>query len=124
VEGKAAAEVGLWSCKIYLFIFLLAVPYHSPRPMLPYVSLAQRLISITNNEVQVGDGYCFHGDFVNGWLDEAQKNLLKATSRNQFMRVDGPRGQGKAGPSCKATDSDPQSGTSDYIESMRMLQML
>ncbi len=26
----------------------------------------------------MGDGYCLHGDFINGWLDDAGKTLLKA----------------------------------------------
>ncbi|KAK0614944.1 hypothetical protein B0T17DRAFT_497913 [Bombardia bombarda] len=70
----------------------------------------------------IGDGYCLHGDFINGWFDDAQVNLLKATDRRTWMRIDGARGQGKAGGSCKAKDADPSGGTSDYRESVSMMK--
>ncbi|KAK3372940.1 hypothetical protein B0T24DRAFT_649080 [Lasiosphaeria ovina] len=41
-------------------------------------------------------------------------NLLKATSGRRFMRIDGARGEGKAGSSCTPQDADPGNGTSDY----------
>ncbi|KAK4222212.1 hypothetical protein QBC38DRAFT_519569 [Podospora fimiseda] len=70
----------------------------------------------------IGEGYCFHGDFINGWFDDAQKNLLKATSRNTWVRVDGARGQGKAGNGgCQTRDGDPNGGTSDYLKSLGMM---
>lgn len=70
---------------------------------------------------EIGEGYCFHGDFINGWFDDAQRNLLKATSRNTWMRIDGARGQGKAGSSCQPKDADPENGTSDYVKSVEMM---
>ncbi|KAK4678894.1 hypothetical protein QC764_000740 [Podospora pseudoanserina] len=72
---------------------------------------------------EVGEGYCFHGDFINGWFDDAQKNLLKATSRNQWMRVDGAKGEGKAGTTCGPKDREPAKGTSDYLTSVDMMKM-
>ncbi|GAB1315371.1 Short-chain dehydrogenase [Madurella fahalii] len=70
---------------------------------------------------EVGEGYCFHGDFINGWFDDAQQNLLKATSRNTWMRIDGARGQGKAGSQCTPKDAEPENGTSDYFKSLEMM---
>lgn len=46
---------------------------------------------------------------------------MKATDRRKWMRVDGSRGQGKAGTTCKAKDADPDQGTSDYLESLKMM---
>jgi hypothetical protein len=71
---------------------------------------------------QVGDGYCFHGDFINGWYDDAQANLMKAKGQS-FMRIDGAHGNGKQpmGKACKAKDQDPENGTSDYLKSLEMM---
>ncbi|KAK3364559.1 hypothetical protein B0T25DRAFT_563570 [Lasiosphaeria hispida] len=55
----------------------------------------------------IGEGACLHGDFINGWFDDAQTNLLKATDRRKWMRIDGARGEGKAGSVCQAKDADP-----------------
>ncbi|KAK3386883.1 hypothetical protein B0H63DRAFT_493472 [Podospora didyma] len=71
----------------------------------------------------VGEGYCLHGDFINGWFDDAQQNLLKATGGRQWMRIDGAKGLGKAGSSCQTKDADPEHGTSDYKESLKMMSM-
>ncbi|KEZ40795.1 hypothetical protein SAPIO_CDS8031 [Scedosporium apiospermum] len=70
---------------------------------------------------EVGEGYCFHGDFINGWFDDAAQNLMKAKDRRQWMRIDGAKGQGKAGSQCKAKDADPENGTSDYKKSLDMM---
>ena len=64
-----------------------------------------------------------HGDFVNGWFDDAQQNLLKATDRRNWMRIDGAKGQGKAGSACQAKDADPENGTGDYKKSLDMMGM-
>lgn len=37
------------------------------------------------------------------------------------MRIDGAKGQGKAGASCKPKDAEPGKGTSDYHESVKMM---
>jgi hypothetical protein len=71
---------------------------------------------------EIGEGYCFHGDFINGWFDDAAQNLMKATSGRQWMRIDGERGQGKAGSTCKPKDADPENGTSDYHASIDMMK--
>ncbi|KAG9230199.1 hypothetical protein BJ875DRAFT_546372 [Amylocarpus encephaloides] len=69
---------------------------------------------------EMGDGYCFHGDFVNGWYEDAAKNMLKAKGQT-FMRIDGAHGSGKQWSSCKAKDRDPSNGTSDYKKSVEMM---
>ncbi|CAG8975307.1 hypothetical protein HYALB_00010549 [Hymenoscyphus albidus] len=69
---------------------------------------------------EIGDGYCFHGDFINGWYEDAAKNMLKAKGQT-FMRIDGAHGNGKQYSSCKATDRDPNNGTSDYKKSLQMM---
>ena len=70
---------------------------------------------------KLGDGYCFHGDFINGWFDDAAKNMLKAKGQS-FLRIDGSHGSGKQYSSCKAKDSDPGNGTSDFKESLQMMR--
>jgi len=39
------------------------------------------------------------------------------------MRIDGAKGQGKAGASCQPKDTEPGKGTSDYHESLKMMSM-
>jgi len=46
---------------------------------------------------------------------------MKAKDRRQWMRIDGAKGQGKAGSQCKAKDADPENGTSDYKKSLDMM---
>lgn len=69
---------------------------------------------------KVGDGYCFHGDFINGWFDDAAKTMLQAKGQS-FMRIDGAHGNGKQYSKCKAKDADPDHGTSDYLKSLDMM---
>lgn len=69
-----------------------------------------------------GDGYCFHGDFINGWFDDAAKNMLKvASDKRDFARVDGQHGKGPVKSECQPTDADPENGTSDYQTSLQMM---
>ncbi|KAF2004360.1 hypothetical protein P154DRAFT_426617 [Amniculicola lignicola CBS 123094] len=70
----------------------------------------------------LGEGYCFHGDFINGWFDDAQANLLKAKGQS-FMRIDGAKGSGKIpfNKNCKPMDKDG-GGTSDYHKSLEMME--
>ncbi|KAH7631087.1 hypothetical protein B0T09DRAFT_382974 [Sordaria sp. MPI-SDFR-AT-0083] len=69
---------------------------------------------------EIGDGYCFHGDFINGWFEDAAKNMLKAKGQT-FMRIDGAHGNGKQYSKCKARDADLENGTSDYLKSLEMM---
>lgn len=65
-------------------------------------------------------GYCFHGDFINGWYEDAAKTMLKAKGQS-FLRIDGAHGMGKQWSKCKAVDRQPNLGTSDYITSLKMM---
>lgn len=77
-------------------------------------------------ELACGGSYCMHGDFINGWLPEAAENMLKANDKREFAGVDGPLGEYNAGSVCEreAEDADPENGTSDYLESMEILEGL
>ncbi|KXJ89951.1 hypothetical protein Micbo1qcDRAFT_206214, partial [Microdochium bolleyi] len=70
-----------------------------------------------------GAGYTLHGDFINGWLPEAARNMLKANSKRDFAGVDGPAGKAGAGSVCgakNARDADPTRGTSEYQKSVEL----
>lgn len=71
---------------------------------------------------QIGEGYCFHGDFINGWYEDAAKTMLQAKGQT-FMEIRGAHGGGKVYSKCKAQDRDPKGGTSDYFESLKMMKM-
>ncbi|KAL4901258.1 hypothetical protein BDW74DRAFT_170217 [Aspergillus multicolor] len=70
-----------------------------------------------------GDGYCFHGDFINGWYEDAAKNLLAGGGGGyddgQF--ISGSHGDVALEATCTATDQDPVNGTSDYLASLEMM---
>ncbi|TDZ54010.1 hypothetical protein CTRI78_v006604 [Colletotrichum trifolii] len=74
-------------------------------------------------ELACGSSYCTHGDFINGWLPEAAKNMLLSNDKRDFKGVDGPAGKYNAGTLCKtaAEDADPEHGTSDYAASKKIL---
>ncbi|TEA12219.1 hypothetical protein C8034_v006255 [Colletotrichum sidae] len=75
-------------------------------------------------ELACGTSYCTHGDFINGWLPEAATNMLKANDKREFAGVDGPNGKANAGSKCGASnakDAEPNQGTSDYEESVKMM---
>lgn len=66
-----------------------------------------------------GNAYSFHGDFINGWLPEAAENMLEeASDKREFQTVTGPRSEMD---DCTPEDADPDNGTSDYEESLRMM---
>lgn len=72
---------------------------------------------------KIGEGYCFHGDFINGWFEDAAKAMLKAKGQG-FMRIDGAHGNGKVpfgSTGCKTRDRDPDNGTNDYHKSLEMM---
>jgi hypothetical protein len=71
-----------------------------------------------------GTSYCSHGDFINGWLPEAAENMLLSPSKREYFAVDGPLGGASDGSVCgakNARDRDPTHGTSDYVESLKMM---
>ncbi|KAK4210151.1 hypothetical protein QBC37DRAFT_293046 [Rhypophila decipiens] len=71
---------------------------------------------------EIGEGYCFHGDFINGWYEDAAKTMLQAKGQT-FMEIKGAHGPGKKYSNCKTRDRDPNGGTSDYHESLKMMKM-
>ncbi|CAI4212345.1 unnamed protein product [Parascedosporium putredinis] len=77
-------------------------------------------------ELACGSQYCFHGDFINGWLPEAAENMLLANSKRDFAGVDGPNGVYNAGSVCTraAVDVDPDHGTSDFLEARDVAEKL
>ncbi|KAF2035634.1 secreted protein [Setomelanomma holmii] len=66
-----------------------------------------------------GNAYCSHGDFFNGWMEDAAQNMVATTkSKMEFSGVDGKLGSYKAGSTCKSADAEPDKGTSDYAASV------
>lgn len=71
-----------------------------------------------------GSSFSMHGDFINGWFDDAAESMLEvAREKREFGMVDGAHGEGKSGPTCQAVDADPSGGTSDREESLAMMGM-
>ncbi|KAJ8116163.1 hypothetical protein OPT61_g2351 [Boeremia exigua] len=69
-----------------------------------------------------GPAWCSHGDFINGWTEDAATNMIATTSdKRQFAAVDGKLGKNGELPSCKPADAVPDQGTSDYAESVSMM---
>ncbi|KAL2800854.1 hypothetical protein BJX66DRAFT_348765 [Aspergillus keveii] len=70
-----------------------------------------------------GDGYCFHGDFINGWFEDAAENMLinggGGYDDGQFIA--GEHGDSAIEASCTAVDRDPEGGASDYYTSLEMM---
>lgn len=70
-------------------------------------------------QLACGNAWCSHGDFIMGWTEEAAQNMVAATSdKRTYASVNGALGNDGEQPSCKATDADPEHGTSDYAESV------
>lgn len=70
-------------------------------------------------QLACGNAFCSHGDFINGWTEDAAQNIVEATSsKNNFASVDGSLGKNGAKPTCKSADADPDHGTSDFEESV------
>ncbi|CEL09824.1 hypothetical protein ASPCAL12953 [Aspergillus calidoustus] len=74
-------------------------------------------------ELACGNEFCSHGDFINGWLPEAAEYMLEDPTKAEYFQIKGPLGDGDQGTACTraAGDSDPEHGTSDYAESLRMM---
>jgi hypothetical protein len=96
-----------------------------------------------------GNAYCSHGDFINGWtegkpstssslsttsgirsdqnklLEESALSMVQTTrDKRVFYPVDGALGKfndNKGNPGCKPVDREPQLGTSDYDDSLKLL---
>ncbi|KAL3444132.1 hypothetical protein BJX65DRAFT_297781 [Aspergillus insuetus] len=74
-------------------------------------------------ELACGNEFCSHGDFINGWLPEAAEYMLQDPTKAEYFQIKGPLGAGDQGSACTrvAGDCDPEHGTSDYAESLRMI---
>lgn len=69
-----------------------------------------------------GNAWCSHGDFINGWTEEAATNMVATTSEKQtYGSVNGALGNDGDEPTCEATDAEPDKGTSDYAESVAQM---
>lgn len=65
-----------------------------------------------------GPAWCSHGDFINGWTEEAAKNMLATTMEKQkFSLVEGSVQKRE----CTPKDADPTRGTSDYAKSVAVM---
>ncbi|KAI3572401.1 hypothetical protein IWW34DRAFT_637782, partial [Fusarium oxysporum f. sp. albedinis] len=70
-------------------------------------------------KLSCGPAWCSHGDFINGWTEEAAQNMVATTQdKREFFPVNGALGDFKSGPTCEAKDAEPDEGTSDYAESV------
>jgi hypothetical protein len=69
-----------------------------------------------------GSAYCSHGDFINGWTEDAALNMVAATKEKQhFAAVNGKLGKDGAKPTCKPVDKEPTKGTGDYAKSVAVM---
>ncbi|KAF2108793.1 hypothetical protein BDV96DRAFT_503813 [Lophiotrema nucula] len=69
-----------------------------------------------------GNAWSSHGDFINGWTEEAATNMLATTKEKQkYSSVYGALGNDGDTMSCTPTDADPDYGTSDYAESVEVM---
>jgi len=67
-----------------------------------------------------GPAWCSHGDFINGWTEEAAANMVATTKEKQhFMAVTGALGTKKM--DCTPKDAEPAKGTSDYAKSVAVM---
>jgi hypothetical protein len=62
-----------------------------------------------------GPAWCSHGDFINGWTEEAAQNMLATTQEKQKFSLVTGKLQKK---NCTPKDADPKHGTSDYAQSV------
>ena len=66
-----------------------------------------------------GNSYSAHGDVFNGWEPKSLQNMMQATGTD-FMGITGPKGNPYGGANCTATDRQPNLGTSNYEQSVRL----
>lgn len=62
-----------------------------------------------------GNAWSSHGDFINGFTEEAAKNMLATTAESQtFFPLNGALGNNGQKPTCQAQDAEPGKGGSPY----------
>lgn len=71
-----------------------------------------------------GEGYCFHGNFINGWYKDAAEDMLigDGNGRDDGRFISGSHGSSATPADCKPTDQDLENGTSDYWISLEMME--
>jgi hypothetical protein len=71
-----------------------------------------------------GEGFCFHGDFINGWFEDAAEDMLvgDGNGRDDGRFISGAHGSSATPDSCIPSDQDPENGTSDYLTSLEMME--
>jgi hypothetical protein len=73
-------------------------------------------------QLACGNAFCSHGDFINGWTEDAALNMVEATAtKHKFVAVDGSLGTSGQKPTCTSADADADHGTSDFEESVAAL---
>jgi hypothetical protein len=66
-----------------------------------------------------GSAHSWHGDFINGWTEEAAKNMVDTTKdKRKFFAVEGKLGNPYGGANCQTKDAEPSKGVSTYAESV------
>lgn len=69
-----------------------------------------------------GNAWCSHGDFINGWTEEAAELMVATTNEKQeFSSVNGALGDDGTTMDCTPADAEPDQGTSDYAESVSVM---
>ncbi|KAF2012905.1 hypothetical protein BU24DRAFT_352199 [Aaosphaeria arxii CBS 175.79] len=70
-----------------------------------------------------GNGYCGHGDFINGWFQDSLDNMMirGGGGYNDGQFISGAHASALGESTCTPTDADPDKGTSDYLESLEMM---
>lgn len=70
-------------------------------------------------QLACGNAHCSHGDFINGWTEESATNMVATTTEKyDYLDVEGSLSESD----CTPTDADPDHGTSDYEESVEVMQ--
>jgi hypothetical protein len=67
-----------------------------------------------------GSSFCTHGDFINGWVEDAAENMLLANDKRKFAAVTGSLDDVAICPDSEVADADPENGTSDYLDSVAL----
>ncbi|KAI9151454.1 hypothetical protein HJFPF1_08656 [Paramyrothecium foliicola] len=69
-----------------------------------------------------GNAHCSHGDFINGWTEEAAQNMVATTQdKRKFFPVNGALGNSGDKSTCRPADPEPNLGTSDYAKSVQLM---
>jgi hypothetical protein len=69
-----------------------------------------------------GNAWCSHGDFINGWTEEAAENMVATSqSKREYSSVNGALGNDGDTMNCTPADAEPDKGTSDYAESVKLM---